>query len=145
VAATKRVSACAADGWRAQMSWIVSRGMSSSWQASRVSASADLGPPSAMLSSPKLAPGPGDRQRQLGAVGGAHHDLDPAGDHHDQGVAGITGGKHHLTAAERPQPGRRRHRFEISGRHRAKQAGLAQGASHVSCHSELLRAGRRTA
>ena len=43
------VRACAADGTRAQMSWIVSRGMRSSWHSSRVSASADRGPPSATL------------------------------------------------------------------------------------------------
>src|SRR5215813_7914225 len=57
LAATELISACAADGTRAQMSRIVSRGTKSSWHASNVSASADLGPPSAILSSPNTPPG----------------------------------------------------------------------------------------
>ena len=62
VAAMEVVSAWPADGTRLQISWIGSRGIRSSWQSSRASASADLGPPSAMLSSPKSAARLDDRQ-----------------------------------------------------------------------------------
>jgi hypothetical protein len=47
-----------------------------------------------------------DREGQLRAVRGPDHDLDPAGDDQDQGVARITCGKQHLTAAHGPEPGR---------------------------------------
>src|SRR5580658_407904 len=57
VAAMEFVSAWAADGTRAQMSLIASRGTSSSWHSSTVSASAERGPPSTTPSSPSTPPG----------------------------------------------------------------------------------------
>src|SRR6516225_2726327 len=57
VAAMEFVRAWAADGTRAQMSRIASRGTSSSWHSSKVSASADRGPPSTTPSSPSTPPG----------------------------------------------------------------------------------------
>jgi hypothetical protein len=48
---------CATAGTRAQISWIVSRGTSSSWQSSSVSASAVRGPLSASLTSPRTPRG----------------------------------------------------------------------------------------
>jgi hypothetical protein len=50
------IKACVTDGTRAQMPCTVSCGMRSSWHSSRVSAAADLGPPSATLSSPNAPP-----------------------------------------------------------------------------------------
>ena len=47
-----------------------------------------------------------DRQRELAAVRGPDHDLDAAGDDHEQCVAGIAPGEHHLPAPEDPQSGR---------------------------------------
>jgi hypothetical protein len=47
---------------------------------------------------------PKDSQRQLAAIGGTDHDLDPAGDDHDHGVAGVAGVEYDLTAPVGPQP-----------------------------------------
>ena len=44
-----------------------------------------------------------DRERQLRAVRGPDHDLDPPGDDQDQGVARITRGEQHLTTPHVPQ------------------------------------------
>jgi NTE family protein len=86
--------------------------------------------------------GTDDRQRQLTAVRRPDHHLDPAGQHHDHGIARIARGEQHLTAAEGPRPGRRRDRLQIRGRSRTEQISRAQDIRHVSAHPSPPGGGR---
>jgi hypothetical protein len=80
--ADRRERVCA---WRGELRAIGTRCRR---QTSRTSASADLGPPSAMLIFPKMPPG--WMTVSVRAVRGVDHGIDPAGDHQDQGVARTT-------------------------------------------------------
>ena len=73
-------------------------------------------------------------KRQLAAIRRADHDLDPAGDDHDQGVTRITCGEHHLTAPEGPPPGSCGDGLQVLGRNRAEQIGLAEDVGDFSRH-----------
>jgi hypothetical protein len=133
VAATDLISACATDGAPAEVLDHLARDK----QQTAFLQGFGVGGPGTAIGGTDLAEHAAwtdDRQRQLAAVRGSDHHLDPAGDDHGHGVVRIAGGEQDLAAAERPQPRCRGQGLQVLVRRRTEQIGPVQELSQVGGH-----------